>query len=308
MVGAGFGDVPVVGVRIGVADALNEQPGFTVNRRRLLTLGLQTVVVTDAIAMMSRSLAVRERTPGDATRLAERLVREWSATEARGFGAALDFVDHACEEMCAVPVARDDAPRVGIVGEIYVKHSAFANHHLADWLIGQGIEPVIPPLASFFAQEPINATVNRAAGLDSRRLVPALARVVDVGLARLFVGLNRRLERFGYPVHFPVPGELAAKASRILSLTHQYGEGWVLGGEIVDMAEQGVTRVVCLQPFGCIANQVIARGIESRLREAHPSLELLYVDLDHNTSNANLFNRLELLIAPPLDARLPIAI
>ena len=108
-------------------------------------------------------------------------------------------------------------------------------------------------------------------------------------------------------MHFPVPRELAAKASRILSLTHQYGEGWVLGGEIMDMAEQGVTKVVCLQPFGCIANQVIARGIESRLRAAHPSLELLFVDLDHNTSAANLFNRLELLIAPPLETSLPIA-
>ena len=101
--------------------------------------------------------------------------------------------------------------------------------------------------------------------------------------------------------------KLAAKASRVLSLTHQYGEGWVLGGEIMDMADHGVTKVVCLQPFGCIANQVIARGIESRLRNAHPSLELLYVDLDHNTSAANLFNRMELLVAPPLDTTLPIA-
>ncbi len=307
MVSAGFGDVPVVGVRIGVADALNEQPGFTVNRRKMLTLGLQTVIVTDALAMMARSLAVRERNPGEAARLAERLVREWSAMEARGFGTTLDFVDYACREMSAVPVARESALRVGIVGEIYVKHSAFANHRLAEWLIGQGIEPVIPPLASFFAQEPINATANRSAGLDRRRAVPALARLLDAGLARFFVALNRRLERFGYPAHFPIPTELAAKASRILSLTHQYGEGWVLGGEIMDMVEQGVTKVVCLQPFGCIANQVIARGIESRLRNAHPSLELLYVDLDHNTSDANMFNRLELLVAPPLDTGLPIA-
>jgi len=307
MVSAGFGDVPVVGVRIGVADALNEQPGFTVNRRRMLTLGLQTVIVTDALAMMARALAVRERNPGEAARLAERLVREWSAMEARGFGTTLDFVDYACREMSAVPVARESALRVGIVGEIYVKHSAFANHHLADWLIEQGIEPVIPPLASFFAQEPTNATVNRATGLDRRRVVPALARLLDAGLARFFVALNGRLERFGYPAHFPIPTELAAKARRILSLTHQYGEGWVLGGEIMDMVEQGVTKVVCLQPFGCVANQVIARGIESRLRNAHPSLELLFVDLDHNTSDANMFNRLELLVAPPLDTGLPIA-
>jgi hypothetical protein len=98
MLSAGFGDVPVVGVRIGMADALNEQPGFTVNRRRMLTLGLQTIVVTDALAMMARALAVRERNPGEAARLAERLVREWSGMEARGFGATLDFVDYACRE------------------------------------------------------------------------------------------------------------------------------------------------------------------------------------------------------------------
>ena len=308
MVSAGFGDVPVVGVRIGVADALNEQPGFTINRRRLLTLGLQTIAATDAIAMMARSLAVRERTPGESARTAERLVREWSALPDRGFAATIDFVDYACREMSAIPTARDSAPRVGIVGEIYVKHSAFANRHLVDWLVGQGIEPVIPPLSSFFAQEPLNAIVNRAAGLDDRRLVPALARFVDAGLAHFFTNLNRRLERFGYPVHFPVPRELAAKAARVLSLTHQYGEGWVLGGEIVEMAEHGVTKVVCLQPFGCIANQVIARGIEARLRALHPSLELLFVDLDHNTSDANLFNRLELLVAPPLEACRSVAV
>jgi predicted nucleotide-binding protein (sugar kinase/HSP70/actin superfamily) len=105
-----------------------------------------------------------------------------------------------------------------------------------------------------------------------------------------------------------VPRELAAKASRILSLTHQYGEGWVLGGEIMDLADHGVTKIVCLQPFGCIANQVIARGIESRLGSAHPSLELLDIDLDHNTSAANLFNRMALLAAQPLDGRMPVAI
>ena len=250
--------------------------------------------------MMARSLAPRERMPGEADRLAGRLVREWSAMSERGLGTTLGFVEHACKEMSAVPVAREDVPRVGIVGEIYVKHSAFANHHLADWLVERGIEPVIPPLAGFFAQEPINTTANRAAGLDDRLIVPSLARVVDAGLTRLFAALNRRLERFPYPVHFPVPRDLAAKASRVLSLTHQYGEGWILGGEVVAMAEQGIDKVVCLQPFGCIANQVIARGIENRLRAAHPSLDLLYVDLDHNTSDANLFNRLELLVGPPL--------
>jgi predicted nucleotide-binding protein (sugar kinase/HSP70/actin superfamily) len=300
MVSAGFSDVPVVSLQVNVGDAGNEQPGFTYSRILLLNLGLQTIAVTDALSMMQRALAPRERNPGQAARLGKQLVEEWAERKRGGYKAALDFVEYACREMASIPVVRKSVPQVGIVGEVYVKYSAFANHHLEDWLVAQGIEAVVPPLTSFFVQEPVNAKVNYGVGLDGRRLVPWIAGALDGGITQYLHALNRRLARFPYPsVHFPIPRELAKKASRVISLTHQYGEGWVLGGEVIDMVDRGITKVVCLQPFGCIANQVIARGIERRLRAECPDLELLFLDLDHNTSDANLYNRLRLLITPP---------
>jgi predicted CoA-substrate-specific enzyme activase len=295
MISAGFGNVPVV----TIGAALNEQPGFRYHSFDLLKNGTQTIVVADALSMMAHSLAPREHVKGQAALEAGRLADEWAVQKHRGFAAALDFVERACREMAAVPVSRASRPRVGIVGEIYVKYSAYANRHLVDWLVDQRVEPVIPPLCNFFTQAPINAMANRRAGIDSRCLVPWLSGFVDAGIEAFLTALNRRLEAFPYPVHFPLPRELAAKASQVLSLIHQCGEGWLLGGEILDMADHGVNKVVCLQPFGCIANQVVARGIESRLRAERPGLDLLFLDLDHNTSEVNLFNRMRLLISPP---------
>ncbi len=113
---------------------------------------------------------------------------------------------------------------------------------------------------------------------------------------RFLRSANRCLARFPFPVGFPLPRELARRASRVLALSNQAGEGWALAGEVLELAERGVVDVVCLQPFGCIANQVMAKGVERRLRQLQPALNLLFVDLDHNTSEVNLFNRLHFLL------------
>lgn len=300
MVSSGFGEVPVVSVRLGVGEALNDQPGFKYNGLDTVRLGLETVAVVDALTMMVRTLSARETIPGNAQALAEDLAREWVAQKKRGLIAALDFVEYACLKLSTVPVTRQPAMQVGIVGEIYAKHSSFANRSLLSWLVDQGVEPVVPPLMSFLTQGPLNVMANHDALLDPRTLFAAGARIVDYGVGRFMRSLNSRLEQFPYPVHFPIPRELAAKAAQAIALTHQYGEGWGIAGEILNMADHGVRKIVCLQPFGCISNQVIARGVERRLRSIHSDLELLFLDLDHNTSDANMFNRLRLLISPPI--------
>lgn len=299
MVSAGFADVPVVTLRLAVGDPLNEQPGFTYNGLDAVKLGMQTLVVTDTLRMTVNALAPREKNRGQAQHVAENLVREWTAQTRGGFHAALEFVKHACRIMSTVPTTARSIPRVGIVGEIYVKYSGFANHNIIPWLVDQGVEPVVPPILNYFTQGPMNVLAEHDARLDRQVLVPLGAALVDKAVSHFLQAVNRRLEQFPFPVRFPIPREIATKAAQALSLTHQYGEGWGIAGEILEMADQGVRKVVCLQPFGCIANQVVARGIERRLRAIHPDLQLLYLDLDHNVSEANLFNRLRLLIAPP---------
>ena len=101
-----------------------------------------------------------------------------------------------------------------------------------------------------------------------------------------------------YPYYFPMSNvwESAESASKLISLNAQFGEGWRIAGEFAEFAQNNVNNVVSLQPFGCIANHVIAKGIEKRAKEVHPSLNLLFLDFDSGMSEVNLFNRLHFMI------------
>jgi predicted nucleotide-binding protein (sugar kinase/HSP70/actin superfamily) len=90
--------------------------------------------------------------------------------------------------------------------------------------------------------------------------------------------------------------EIARKAQDIISLNHQYGEGWLIAGEIASFAKDGISNVLCLQPFGCIANHVVAKGVEKRMKEFYPQLNLLFLDADAGISEVNFFNRMHFFI------------
>ena len=107
---------------------------------------------------------------------------------------------------------------------------------------------------------------------------------------------NRILRTFRAPRSFHTVREIAGKASRVLSLINQFGENWLLPGEIRTLADDGIRLVVSLQPFGCIANHVVAKGMERRLRELHPELNLLYLDMDSGSSEVNNLNRLQFMV------------
>jgi predicted nucleotide-binding protein (sugar kinase/HSP70/actin superfamily) len=100
--------------------------------------------------------------------------------------------------------------------------------------------------------------------------------------------------RYYQPIHSI--HSIAEQAQKIISLTHQYGEGWLIAGGIGTLVKDGVQDVICLQPFGCIANHVVAKGVGTRLKEKYPQLNLLYLDLDAGVSEVNLFNRLHFFI------------
>ncbi|MDR2556234.1 MAG: hypothetical protein LBC49_00800, partial [Bacteroidales bacterium] len=90
--------------------------------------------------------------------------------------------------------------------------------------------------------------------------------------------------------------EIAKYAEEIIDLSNQFGEGWMIAGEVASFARRGINRIVCIQPFGCIANHIIAKGIERRLKQFYPSINLLFLDIDGGMAEVNLHNRLHFLI------------
>ncbi len=189
-----------------------------------------------------------------------------------------------------------DAPKIGVVGEIFLKFNPFAQKNLIDWLIEKGVEVVPPILSNFFMQSFVNRKVNVEAHVENRQLSDL---VLNGGyrIARKQINkINAIAARFRYFVPFGDIFEEAEETKKLVSLHAQFGEGWLLPAEIVAFAREGVNNVVSLQPFGCIANHIVAKGIEKRVRNFYPDINFLSLDFDSGVSEVNIVNRMLLFM------------
>jgi predicted nucleotide-binding protein (sugar kinase/HSP70/actin superfamily) len=296
MLRAGFEDVPLITVSTG-GTRTNKQPGFQYSLPKFMANALTGIAYADALSAMYHSTAVREVRKGQAQETAEKyLGRLEDGRLPLKRSAALKQLTEAVDEFNQIETRAEPLPKVVVLGEIYVKYNRFSNFNVVPWLMSQGIEVLVPPLADFFA----TWFVSVKAQLENLTTRPSLLTRLSGILNRHFqsylddVGAVMQHYRYYMPQHSI--HDLGKKAAQILSLTHQYGESWLIAGEISDYAEGGIPNVLCLQPFGCIANHVVAKGVEKRLRAVHPELNLLFLDSDHATSEVNYYNRLHFFI------------
>ncbi len=294
LLGAGY-DIPVITVHFKSA-TLNEQPGFEFSRIQLMKIGLYALAFADALSLMYHPMLVREREKGTAWRIVQNYLNLWHSDSLRSRQKTLTLLEKAVEAFNRVPVYEGIFPKVGLVGEIYAKYNDFCNHHVIDWMTQNGVEVEVPCLMNFFTQGFVNYRVDIEKRVERKSIFSSLSLFVERRVNHFLMQVDAILRHYRYYKPFPEINDIAAKAARIVDLANQYGEGWLIPGEIIKMAEEGIENILCLQPFGCIANQVIAKGIEKRMRDIYPNLNILFVDLDANTSEANMFNRLHFLI------------
>lgn len=195
-----------------------------------------------------------------------------------------------------IRLSKERKPRVGIVGEIYVKYSPLANNHLADFLVKEGCEVVEPALLEFCLYCAVNAINDHAKyGLNRKTLLfwkwgrNFMLREMDVQ--------NELLKQSG--VYTPsVPfAEIERNANRIINEGVKMGEGWLIPSEMLALAEHGVSNIVCCQPFGCLPNHIVGKGMMHPLMRMCPSANIAAIDYDPSTSYVNQENRIKLLLA-----------
>lgn len=296
LISAGYSDVPIFALTTN--PKLVEQPGFDLNLLEYVPKAFLAIVYADALSAYYHATAVREAKPGQALALADELLAplaagvlplDQSSIVARLREAVARFND--------IPTVDRIFPRVGIVGEIYLKYNSFANNDVARWLMIQGVEVVVPPFLEYFLGWFVSTQVRIEENLDWRRLTWLLAKCLEWRVQQVL----DEVEQVSRGLKHHVPGhsirDIAREAAKIVSLTHAYGEGWLIAGEVGLLAEHGVPNVLCLQPFGCIANQIVAHGASKRLKEAYGNLNLLFLDLDPSTSEVNYFNRLHFFVS-----------
>ena len=292
----GFADVPVVSVAIG-PDQRNKQPGFVLPWRKLIRPLLEALYFADALAKLYYPASPREKEAGKARAIYDYYLETVQPLlEARNYRAMHRLIREAAQAFTDITDTTKQVPVVGLVGEIYVKYNSFSNKDVVRWLISQGVEVVPPAITGFFSTSIPNAFINRAQHIRTDGLSPWQARLVNV----LLQHYARKYDRLcsGFPLYRPFTNIMDTwQASRqVINSAADFGEGWFLPGEICDLAQHDVKKIVSLQPFGCIANHIISKGIERRYKDIFQDLSILFLDFDAGTSEANVTNRLHFLL------------
>lgn len=291
---AGFGTVPVLSLS---TDAHLLEADLGINRNSLvkrLALGL---IFSDALGRMTLATASRECRAGSAMALQGRYIVEMGRLAGEGnFRPLLNLLREAVHEFNGIPVRDTPIPVVGVLGEIFVKHNEFSNNHIVDWLISQGVEVVVPSLLSFFEQRFVNEEFDQRNYLKRSVRDLVLTRLLERYVRFFVVRVERVMEGFRYYRKNHDLRSLVEETSRATSLVNQAGEGWLLPAEIIGMVKAGVGNIICLQPFGCLANHIIGKGLEKKLKNLYNRLNLLFLDMDPGTSEVNILNRLHFMV------------
>lgn len=296
LINAGFGDIPVISV--GSTDAIhNTQPGFVIDWGKLLKITFLGILYIDSISRMYHAIAARERKKGLAEQLKNKYLESvLPVIKNQNYKELKTLLKQAVVEFNAIPINNEFVPTIGIVGEIYVKYNRFGHADVISWLTNHGVEVVVPSILDFMIQSFVNNKVNRDANLQRFSFSEIKTSFFEMLANRQMRSYEKIMNDFKFDrkeIHLHEKAEMASKS---INLVNQYGEGWLIAAEISAFAKQGINYVVSMQPFGCIANHVIAKGIEKRLKTLHPEMNLLYLDFDSGVSPVNILNRLHFML------------
>lgn len=295
VVDAGFEQVPVISLTSG------GDSGLKINWLKIGPIALAGLLYGDCLAKFYFAAAIRETIPGEAARLRKHYLAEAVPyilkRDVDALFRLLREAAGAFDQCVSGNLQKANLPKVGVVGEIYLKLNSFSHKDILNWLQEQGIEVIPPTITAFFMQAFVNHKVNKEAHLSRSSMV------TDFVMNKIYKWANNYIERanqvccgFRYFTPFSNIFEEAEHAAGVVTLTAQFGEGWLIPAELVGFAKSGVHNVVSLQPFGCIANHVISKGIEKKIRERFPQMNLLFLDFDSGVSEVNVLNRLHLMV------------
>lgn len=295
LISAGCTDIPVVSLAIG-SGVSNNQPGFRVNWLKAYKAILYSMVYADTIAQMYYASAPREKQLGSVEYIKNEYIKRGVDTIETGNPERLLPLLASAARSFSDAIHIKPVPQIGIVGEIFVKYNTFGQKNVVNWLVSQGVQPVLPALTEFFTEAFASIPARVGSFVDTSALPLSLLRFMDRHIDRTIRKIEAQIESFPYFRPIGNPQLEAREASKILNLNCQFGEGWLIPASFARFAHEGVNNVVSLQPFGCIANHVISKGIEKISREIHPNLNLLFLDFDGGMSEANILNRLHFMV------------
>ena len=292
---AGMAQIPVISLNMA---GIETNPGFHLNLN-LLMRAAYGAVFGDIFMRCVYRMRPYEKVPGSVDAVHQKWLKKCQAfvsAKHMNFFTFRKMCRQMVEDFDAIPITGQVKPKVGIVGEILVKFAPAANNHLVELLESEGAEAVVPDLLDFMLYCFYNQ-IYKADKLGMSKKAALISRLGIDALEFLRGSAAKALEK---SQNFTPPTsiyKLVEYAKPIVSIGNQTGEGWFLTGEMVELIHSGVNNIVCTQPFGCLPNHVVGKGVIKALRAEYPLSNIVAIDYDPGASEVNQLNRIKLMLS-----------
>ncbi|MDR1464625.1 MAG: 2-hydroxyacyl-CoA dehydratase [Oscillospiraceae bacterium] len=287
----GWSHIPVISFNLA---GMEKNPGFRFSPKVYLEM-LGIVVYADLIMNLANQTRPYELRAGDADAMIERWTQRLleQKLSVRRLSRTLAAIT---ADFAAIPVRREPKVTVGVVGEIYIKYAALGNNNLEQLLADEGCEVVVPGLLDFviFMGDHHLVDTRRYRIKWKKGLVSALIKVIFSFFQRRLIRAIRQVPSYRVPADFGIIKRLAGD---YVSDGNKMGEGWLLTGEIVELIHAGIGNIICTQPFGCLPNHIVGKGMIRAIRGDHPDANIVCVDYDPGATRTNQENRIKLMLS-----------
>ncbi|MGN0602328.1 MAG: 2-hydroxyglutaryl-CoA dehydratase [Oscillospiraceae bacterium] len=256
------------------------------------------VLYGDMLMLLYNQCKPYEITPGST----DELLARWQHRLGKLFANKSRFMNTKSiykamlKDFAALPKTKEKKPKVGIVGEIYVKYSPLANNHLNEFLLSEGCEPNVPGLLDFVLYC-ASDTINDARLYDTRT---KKTLAFSIGYDVLYKFQKQQIKIIEEHGVFQPPHDfehLRKCADKYINQGVKMGEGWLITAEMAALAETGTKNIICAQPFGCLPNHIVAKGMSRVIKQAYPDANIVAIDYDPGATKVNQENRIKLMLA-----------
>ncbi len=289
---AGYEKIPVISVS---ASGIEKNSGFKITIP-ILRKAIMALVFGDIFMNVLYKTRPYEKVPGSA----DALYKKWNkiCRQYLHNSKGMDYksiVHGIVSDFDKLPITDEKKPKVGIVGEILVKFHPTANNSIVKMLEAEGAEVTSPDLLGFFLYS-FYSPVYRYLKLGGS-FRQSIVMKTAISLVEYYREPMRQALLDSKRFHAPMKiDELIALAEPIVSTGNQSGEGWFLTAEMIELINNGVDNIICMQPFACLPNHVTGKGVIKKLREIYPLSNIVAIDYDPGASEVNQVNRIKLML------------
>ena len=292
---AGMEQIPVVSLNLSKLEA---NPGFRIDAK-MFVKAAYAVIFGDIFMRCVYRMRPYEKVEGSVNACHRKWLekcKEFVTSKHPNIFKFEKMCKDIVEDFDRIEITDEVKPKVGIVGEILVKFAPAANNHLVNLLEEEGAEAVVPDLMDFMLYCFYNQ-IYKAENIGTSKKTALFCRFGIWAIERLRSGASNALKK---SVHFDPPTDIyetVEYAKPIVDIGNQTGEGWFLTGEMVELIKHGASNIVCTQPFGCLPNHVVGKGVIKQMRHLYPGCNIVAIDYDPGASEVNQLNRIKLMLS-----------